>query len=376
MTSNNEQIYEHYWAYTAAWTNVCGGKFIEVLKCCVDFFDKNDIAFYTSEEYEKLQLEVKNITNIGDTSVRKGINQLVKIGFLKPYLGGYIPEAKEYLLCKSEKKRYSILSKVVYNHSNFLNSMTSPNIDNDGQIKFLLKTLEEVGYLDKRAIVSLMTIDLVDYPKGFLCKSELDLAYQKVVDNDFIERKFNQLGHLMNLLSKLDDLILHDGAIYFRTDAERLFGSGIDSKANIRDPYLQRIYKSELEEESKKHFNSDKPKCMLEGLTHPVLIASHIKPYSHCPNGDVSQFDVNNGLLLSKNTDSLFDLGYMTFDNNGIIIPSKTLDKDIVNYLSQFRLHESFINEKRMEYMEYHRNFVFDKRYDSFSAKKFVFGNI
>lgn len=112
---------------------------------------------------------------------------------------------------------------------------------------------------------------------------------------------------------------------------------------------------------------------MLEGLAHPVLIASHIKPYSHCKSDEKAQFDVNNGLLLSKNTDSLFDLGYMTFDKEGNIIPSKMLDKEMIGYLAQFKLNPAFMNKSRMDYMEYHRQNVFEKRYATGLVKKYVF---
>lgn len=74
----------------------------------------------------------------------------------------------------------------------------------------------------------------------------------------------------MNLLSKLDDLKSHDGALYFKTDADRLFGDDSETRKNVRDPYLQRVYKSELEDESIAFYNSETPKCMLEGISHPV----------------------------------------------------------------------------------------------------------
>lgn len=296
---------------------------------------------------------------------------MVKIGFLKPYLNGYVPEAKLYIQALTEKKRYSLLSKTIYSYGNFLNSMTSPSVEGDGQIKFLLKTLEEVSCIDKRALISLMTVDLEDYPKGYLTKEELDTVYQKVVDIDFIERKYNQLGHLMNLLSKLDDLKSHDGALYFKTDADRLFGDDSETRKNVRDPYLQRVYKSELEDESIAFYKSETPKCMLEGISHPVLIASHIKPYKDSNREEA--FDVNNGLLLSKNTDSLFDLGYITFNNDGTICPSKVLSNDVIEHITQFRLNEHFINEKRLDYMAYHRAQVFEKRYNSYLAKKYIF---
>lgn len=378
MRNRVNQIYEEYWSYTAAWTNLNGKNFIECLKLCVDFIDKYAIGSYDDTLYNKLQNEV--ITKFrfkgkdGGLSARKGINQLVKLGFLKPYLSGYVPEAKQYLDAKTNKRRANILSKVVYNYSNFQNSITEPAAGTSNQIKFLLNTLEEVGALDKRALISLMTTDINEYSRGFLVKDELDELYIAATDIDFIDRKYNQLGHFLNLLGRLDDLCNHEGVIYFKTDAEHLFGD-TDSKKNVRDPYLQRVYKSELEEESCAFYHSKHPRCMLEGITHPVLIASHIKPYSHCKNDEKAQFDVNNGLLLSKNTDSLFDLGYMTFDQNGVIIPSKELDKDVVDYLAQYRLNEGFMNPTRMSYMEYHRKNVFEKRYSSAIVKKYVFGS-
>lgn len=372
MPPRENQIYEEYWRYTAAWTDLNGGKFIDVLRCCINYFDAHDIREYTPEHYAALQHEVQRITQIGGTSVRKGINQMVKMGFLLPHLGGYVPEAKEYLNARTERRRESILSRTVYNHSNFQNSMTEPSVDGEGQIRFLIRTLEEVGYIDKRALISLMTVDIADYPQGFMTADQLNEVYQRVVDIDFIERKYNQLDHLMNLLGKLDDLRIHDGALYFKTDADRLFGNDTEARRNVRDPYLQRVYKSELEDESMTAYQSALPKCMLEGLSYPVLIASHIKPY--VDSNENEAFDVNNGLLLSKNTDSLFDLGYITFNNDGTIRVAEALPDDVAAHVTQYRLSDIFINDQRMDYMEFHRAQVFERRYNSNLARHYVFG--
>lgn len=376
MNNRQNQIYEEYWSYTAAWTDLNGSKFLDCLRLCVNFIDKYEISSYDQKLYDKLQAEVTEKFGFkgkdAALSARKGINQMVKIGFLKPYLGGYVPEAKQYLEAKTNIRRINILSKVVYKYSNFQNSITDPAAGTSNQIKFLLNTLEEVGALDKRALISLMTTDINEYSRGYLVKEELDELYAAATDIDFIERKYNQLDHFLNLLGRLDDLCNHEGVIYFKTDAERLFGD-LETKKTVRDPYLQRVYKSELEEESCAYFNTKQPKCMLEGLAHPVLIASHIKPYSHCKSDEKAQFDVNNGLLLSKNTDSLFDLGYMTFDKEGNIIPSKMLDKEMIGYLAQFKLNPAFMNKSRMDYMEYHRQNVFEIRYATGLVKKYVF---
>lgn len=376
MRNRVNQVYEKYWNYTAAFTDFDGKLFQGVLAECVKFVDSHSTELYSPEKNKEswkfLQSRYPSLAKKEEdawVTQRKRWNQLVKLGFIKPYLSGYPIETREYLNATTERKRKSILSKIVYKYANFLNSTT--NDIHTKQLAFFIKSLEEVGSFNEIELATLMTIDIQNFYGEFVTKDDLNRQYADVDVEDFFQRKYNQVRHMKSLLGKLEDLTLHDNVLYFKTDADRLFGNE-ESKNNVRDPYLQRVYKSELEEESCIHFESENPKCMLEGLSHPVLIASHIKPYSHCKNDEHAQLDVNNGLLLSKNTDSLFDLGYITFDSEGIIIPSRVLNEDIVNYLAQFRLHRDFINPKRMKYMEYHRNVVFEKRYSTNNVKKYV----
>jgi predicted restriction endonuclease len=44
---------------------------------------------------------------------------------------------------------------------------------------------------------------------------------------------------------------------------------------------------------------------MLEKLSYPSLVASHIKPF--IKSDDFEAYDPNNGILLSRNMDILFD---------------------------------------------------------------------
>lgn len=377
MRNRVNQVYEKYWNYTAAFTDFEDTLFRGVLAACVEFIDAHRNEPYSPEKnresWKFLQSRYPSLAKKEeDTWVtqRKKWNQLVKLGFIRPFLSGYPIETREYLSATTERKRKSILSKIVYKYANFLNSTT--NDIHTKQLAFFIKSLEEVGSFSEIELATLMTIDIQEFDGECVTKDDLDRQYAEIDVEGFFQRKYNQVRHMKSLLGKLEDLTLHDNVLYFKTDADRLFGDE-ETKKNVRDPYLQRVYKSELEEESCIHFECDTPKCMLEGLSHPVLIASHIKPYSHCKNDEHAQFDVNNGLLLSKNTDSLFDLGYMTIDNQGIIIPSRVLNSDMVAYLAQFRLHPDFINPKRMEYMDYHRNVVFEKRYSTNNVKKYIF---
>lgn len=367
MAKETNQIYEEYWHYTAAYTKLNSSKFLTVLKSCLDFLDKQDNSMYTEKKYDQLQTKICKDVKITPLSARKAINQLVKLGFLKPLLQGYVAEAKEYLDAKTERKRQSLLSKIVYRDSNFNNSMTAPNDAGQGQINFLIKTLTEVGCIDDGALTALMSIDINDYAKGYLDQDELNDIFHKAQSSGFIDRKYNQISHLKNLLSRLDDLQVVENVIYFKTDAEDLFGRDMSKKIG-RDSYLQRIYKYELFDESCTLYGCAKPKCMLENRCYPVLIASHIKPYKVCDEKD--QFNVNNGLLLSRNIDSLFDLGYITFDDKGTVIPSQSLERDVVDYLVSFKLDKRFINPERMKYMKYHRQFVFEKRFKGSRYKK------
>lgn len=362
MRNRVNQIYEDYWNYTAAFTDFNGDKFHDTVQTCVDFIDANE-CLYNKDLYKELQQtlqkKVRVNGNAWDATQRKRINQLVKLGFIYPHLTGYPNETLEFLNANTDRRRKSVLSKIVYKYANFLNSTTNDIQTN--QLTFFMRSLEELGSMNEMQLATLMTIDISKIKKDYVTKEDLDRQYAEVDVEGFYQRKYNQVDHLKNVLSKLDDMAIHDNVLYFKTDADRLFGDDDETRKAVRDPYLQRVYKSELEEESMLHYGCETPKCMLEGLSYPVLIASHIKPYkSSEPN---EAFDVNNGLLLSKNTDSLFDLGYITFNTDGTILPSKVLSQDIVAYLMSFKLHKDFITPKRMNYMEYHRNYVFEKRF-------------
>lgn len=58
--------------------------------------------------------------------------------------------------------------------------------------------------------------------------------------------------------------------------------------------------------------------CSVTGLDSPeVLIASHIKRWSDCESA-AERWDVNNGLLLTPSLDKAFDLGFISFEHDGV----------------------------------------------------------
>lgn len=86
-----------------------------------------------------------------------------------------------------------------------------------------------------------------------------------------------------------------------------------------------------------------------------LLVASHIKPWAVSDNKE--RTDVFNGLLLLPNLDRAFDLGYITFDENGHIVISNALSQPDLAGISK-DMHVTLKNEHK-KYLAYHRQHVF-----------------
>ncbi|MEL0543992.1 HNH endonuclease, partial [Neisseria gonorrhoeae] len=84
------------------------------------------------------------------------INQFVKMGFIEPFLSSYTPLSRDYVQARTNRKRQTLLSKIVYTHSGFQRSVTENS--NIRQINFLIKTLVEhpQGKLNKKEIAAMM----------------------------------------------------------------------------------------------------------------------------------------------------------------------------------------------------------------------------
>ncbi len=133
----------------------------------------------------------------------------------------YNHESIEFLNSKTNRKRQSIFSKIVYKYSSFNSSITESSIQKE--INFLLKTLEEIGSLTQENIIGLMNVNITDYIKGYVTFSELSYHTNIAIENGFIERKYNQVQYLFNLLSKLDDVVFVNNKLYFEEDDKSYF---------------------------------------------------------------------------------------------------------------------------------------------------------
>ena len=98
--------------------------------------------------------------------------------------------------------------------------------------------------------------------------------------------------------------------------------------------------------------------CCLCKVSNPSLLrASHIKPWAD--SEPTEKLDVDNGFLLCPNHDSLFDAGYITFNDDGTILISSKLsqvDQTFMNVMPTMKIE---LTEKNKEYLAYHRSHVF-----------------
>jgi putative restriction endonuclease len=348
-----QQNYENYWSLTNAFTSYeINSKFFTTLKICVEFIDKYAEENYSEIKYVRLQSEINKVLPKNEISIRKSINQLVKMGFIQPFLVSYHPLAKEFLNSKSNKKAETLLSKIVYSNASLNRAVNEES--NLKELNFLIKSLIEYGKLSKDEITGLMLVDLKEYKGEYISIDDLNDYKEYALSINFYERKYNQISHFCNLLSKLDNLTFVNSDLYFTEDAQRIFGEDLKAVTKKRDPYLHRLYKNQLQEECEELYGN--PICVLEKLTYPALVASHIKPFIE--SNELEAYDPNNGLLLSRTIDSLFDLKYISFTDEGKIIFSKRLSNDVVEFWKNYTLDEHILNEQRRKYLEYHRQLL------------------
>lgn len=105
-------------------------------------------------------------------------------------------------------------------------------------------------------------------------------------------------------------------------------------------------------------------RCRVTGIEDlRFLRASHIKPWSRCDRGE-ERVDGNNGLLLAPHVDHLFDQGWISFENNGSLIRSSDLPKDILDDLGidYATFKKSTFNERQREYLKYHRTNILRRK--------------
>ena len=83
------------------------------------------------------------------------------------------------------------------------------------------------------------------------------------------------------------------------------------------------------------------------------MIGAHIKPFKKCNPSEA--FDEFNGILLSPNIDLVFELGYVSFTDDGKILVSNEMNKVLLNKLGIDKRQRIKFKEQHTEYLDWHR---------------------
>lgn len=355
------QQYDSYWKLTVEYSDIHGTLFNNVLNLIVKFIDDHNLSNdnCTAELNEELQNTVNKINPKADMgSVRKSINQFIKLGFVNPGYRGYHPLTKKFLSCKDEKERELIFTQIFYECGS-LNSSYSIDSTDRREVNFLLKTLAYNGRLTKNDLIGLMVTDVAKCKRGYLLPDELEIQYQYALSIKFDENKYNQIEYLIGFLKYMPELSYENGVLEFEDNKSVVAGNDVVSVK--RDPILMRIYRKKLFDESDEVYN--RRICYACKLPWKGLVASHIKPLATCINQQkmTEAYDKDNGLLLSPNLDAYFDKFDISFDDNGSIAIGNDVPEDIANIIKDYRLDTEILNEERKKYLEHHKK-LFDEK--------------
>jgi hypothetical protein len=104
--------------------------------------------------------------------------------------------------------------------------------------------------------------------------------------------------------------------------------------------------------------------CRLTGIEDlRFLRASHIKPWADSTHSE--RVDGENGLLLAPHADLLFDRGWISFSSSGRLLISSGLPSDVRDRIGlnlNSPLRNGIFSEKQSNFLEFHRDVVFDRQ--------------
>lgn len=202
---------------------------------------------------------------------------------------------------------------------------------------------------------------IIDKPLDEYDTTELAIAILLIFNNEeFIHKNTvgknmysNSIKHFQ-AFKKSVDTIPQDNTIIKKIQTDKKLTT-TEKESIIKARVGQGIFRNNV----MKKYNE---KCIVTNIADKrLLIASHIKPWAVSNNAD--RIDSENGFLLNCLYDKMFDLGLITFSDEGKILISKSLtsyDKSIIKIDTERKFDLNF-SKKLLQNLEYHRDMIFLK---------------
>ena len=186
----------------------------------------------------------------------------------------------------------------------------------------------------------------------------IDNIFQKI--KSYLPEKYSPFdrngsgnqGYFYEINSKIFNTILNTDFTNDFYDLDNLNRPESEStkdilRLNVRSSTWQSYFKNQL-------FKLWGSSCLVTGIKNEnLLIGAHIKPWAK--SSDEEKIDPYNGLLLSPNADKLFEIGLISFQDNGSMMIS---DKINLSELKKLGIENNIkidFKEKNLIYLKYHR---------------------
>jgi hypothetical protein len=226
------------------------------------------------------------------------------------------------------------VKRVLMNIKNINNEVCFP-----AQGKFYNAICRQAYLINLNLLKFINGLNLIKIEEKPIEIKEADKEYAKIIDemySSFIIKKDNNIIENKEILNEIN-----------------IIESGIEDDISELEKEViikQRIGQSKFRENL---INKD-CSCKICGeMIKELLIASHIKPWAESKAEE--KLDIENGFLLCPNHDYLFDKGFISFDNNGIILISTLLDEKLSRKLSIYKNIKIILSERNKYYLKYHR---------------------
>ena len=194
----------------------------------------------------------------------------------------------------------------------------------------------------------------------------IELSEQILIDNIFqkikpyLPEKYSPFdrngsgnqGYFYEINSKIFNTILNTDFTNDFYDLDNLNRPESEStkdilKLNVRSSTWQSYFKNQL-------FKLWGSSCLVTGIKNEnLLIGAHIKPWAK--SSDEEKIDPYNGLLLSPNADKLFEIGLISFQDNGSMMISDKINLSELKKLGIENNIQIGFKEKNLIYLKYHR---------------------
>lgn len=227
----------------------------------------------------------------------------------------------------------------------------------DGMIRAIgvLIDLGKTSVVDERGVEYAgyykFDTDTLAYLDTPIDKETLKKAYPGF--NSFSQSKqiisLEYLDDILNLLQNTNSVSLDD-ELSIISEMERSTVEGKEKATLVKIRANQGLFRDKL---LRKY-----SKCCLCGVGDvEFLVASHIKPWG--TSAPKEKLDAENGLLLWPNHDKLFDGGWISFDDDGTIMISDSMqqnDRVFMNIREDMKIE---LSEGNRKYLSFHRNNIF-----------------